>query len=100
MGFFDDVTDKYHECGVENLYMSDKFFRDAYNHTKKLHGVTRKSGRGLPASIMQDELHNRKEQEKYELLSLQMSLLAIVSAHHLLVCLFTILNLFIYFQRK
>ena len=31
---------------------------------KKLHGVTRKSGRGLPASDMQDELHNRKEQEK------------------------------------
>ena len=31
---------------------------------KKLHGVNRKSGRGLPASIMQEELHNRKEQEK------------------------------------
>ena len=30
----------------------------------KLHGVTRKSGRGLPASIMQEELHDRKEQEK------------------------------------
>ena len=30
----------------------------------KLHGVTRKSGRVLPASIMQEELHNRKEQEK------------------------------------
>ena len=31
---------------------------------KKLHGVTRKSWRALPASIMQEELHNRKEQEK------------------------------------
>ena len=29
-----------------------------------MHGVTCKSGRGLPASIMQEELHNRKEQEK------------------------------------
>ena len=29
-----------------------------------MHGVTRKSGRGLPASIVQEELHNRKEQEK------------------------------------
>ena len=66
MALFDDVTDEYHECGVDNLYMSAKFCRDAYNHTKKikLHGVTRNSGRGLPASIMQEELHNRKEQEK------------------------------------
>ena len=31
---------------------------------KKLYGVTRKSGRGLPVSIIQEELHNRKEQEK------------------------------------
>ena len=48
--------------------MSDKFCRDAYNHTKriKLHGVTRKSGIGLPASIMQEELHNRKEKEKVQ----------------------------------
>ena len=48
--------------------MSDKFCRDAYNHTKiiLLHGVTRKSGRGLPASIIQEELHNRKEQEKVQ----------------------------------
>ena len=48
--------------------MSAKFCRDAYNHTKIiiLHVVTRKSGRGLPASIMQEELHNRKEQEKVQ----------------------------------
>ena len=46
--------------------MSAKFCRDAYNHTKiiLLHGVTHKSGRGFPASIMQEELHNIKEQEK------------------------------------
>ena len=31
---------------------------------KKLHGVTRKSGRELPAYIMQEELHNIKDQEK------------------------------------
>ena len=66
MALFDDVTDEYHECGVENLYMYAKFFRDAYNHTKKikLHGVTRNSGRELPASIMLEELNNRTEQEK------------------------------------
>ena len=32
----------------------------------KLHGVTRKSGRGLPASVMQEELHNRKGQENVQ----------------------------------
>ena len=66
MALFDDATDEYHECGFEKLYMYAKFFRDAYNHTNKikLHGVTRKSGIGLPASIMQEELHNRKKQEK------------------------------------
>ena len=32
----------------------------------KLHGVTRKSGIELPVSIMQEELHNRKEQEKVQ----------------------------------
>ena len=35
MALFDDVTDEYHGCGVDKLYMSAKFFRDAYNHTKK-----------------------------------------------------------------
>ena len=60
------MTDKYHEYDVDNLYISAKFCRYAYNHTKKikLHGVTRKSGRGLPAYIMQEELHNIKEQGK------------------------------------
>ena len=65
MALFDDVTDEYHKCGVENLYMSNTFCRYAYNNTKqKLHGVTRKSGRGLTTSIMQEKLHNRKDQEK------------------------------------
>ena len=35
MALFDDVTDEYHECGVDNLYVSAKFCRDTYNHTKK-----------------------------------------------------------------
>ena len=66
MALFDDVTDKYHKCGVDNMYMSAIFFRDAYNHSKKikLHNVTCKSRRSLPASIIQEELHNKKEQEK------------------------------------
>ena len=66
MSLFDTVTNEYHECGVDNLYMSAKFCRDTYNHPKKvkLHGVTRKSGRGLPSSIMQQEVQNKTEQEK------------------------------------
>ena len=58
------------------------------------------------ASLGEDYLHilckrnNIKERnkKKYEVLSLQLSLLEIVSAHHLLLCLFNILNLFISFQ--
>ena len=66
MSLFDKVTDEYHECGVDNLYMSAKFCRDAYNHPKKvrLHGVTRKSGRGLPSSVLQQEVQNKAEQDK------------------------------------
>ena len=66
MDLFDDVTDEYHECGVDNLYMAAKFFIDAYNHTKKikLHGATCKSGRRLPEYITQEELNNRKKQGK------------------------------------
>ena len=57
MAIFDEVTDEYHECGVDNMYMSTNFCRDAYTHPKKikLHGVTRKSGRYLPSTIMKQK---------------------------------------------
>ena len=66
MYLFDGVVDKYHKCGVDNLYMSVKFCRDCFNHLKKirLHGVTRKSGRGLPSFVLQEEITNKTEQEK------------------------------------
>ena len=53
-------------CGVDNLYRSAKFCRYAYTHRKKinLHGVTRKSGRGLPSTIIQQELQNKAKKEK------------------------------------
>ena len=46
--------------------MSAKFCRYAFTRPKKinLHGGTRKSGRGLPSTIMQQELQNKAEQEK------------------------------------
>ena len=63
MFLFDSMEDKYHECGVDNLYMSAKFARDAYMHENKikLHGVTRKSGRGLPSFVLQEEVQNCTE---------------------------------------
>ena len=63
---FDKVTDEYHECSVDNLYMFAKFCRDPYNHPKKVrrHGVTCKSGRGLPSSVLQQKLQNKTEQDK------------------------------------
>ena len=66
MYFFDSCGDEYHICGVNNLYMSDKFFKDTFNYNKKinLHGVTRKSVSGIPESIVQDEVSNKKDQEK------------------------------------
>ena len=66
MSLFDSLTDRYHECGVDNLYMSAKFCRDAFMHPQKvkLHGVARRGGRGLPPSVIQEELPNKKEQEK------------------------------------
>ena len=56
MCLFDHLEDQFHECGVDNLYMSAKFCRDAYTHHKKvkLHGVTRKDGRGLPRYIISE----------------------------------------------
>ena len=58
MWLFDSCEDKYHVCGVDNLYMSGKFFKDYFNHPKKikLHGTTRKGGHGLPDGVIQEEV--------------------------------------------
>ena len=47
---FDSLKDKYHQCGMDNLYNSAKFCRAGYLHDMKVlcHGVTRKGGRGIP----------------------------------------------------
>ena len=57
MSMFDYVKDKNHTCGVDNLYISAKFCKDAYHHPNIiiLYGVARKSGRGLPDRILQEE---------------------------------------------
>lgn len=50
---------------MDNLYLSAKFVKAAYNHERKvlIAGVTRKSGRGLPASVLQEEEKNKNKQE-------------------------------------
>ena len=51
---------------MDNLYMSAKFARDCFTHKKQvlIHGVARKSGRGVPNMVLQDEITDRKEVEK------------------------------------
>lgn len=63
---FDQLKEEHHVCGMDNLFSSVKFFREAYKGKNKVlcHGVTRKSGRGLPNCVIQEEVKNKKEQEK------------------------------------
>ena len=60
LGMFDQLEEQYHNCWFDNLYLSAKFARAAYKHTNKVHisGPTRKSGRGLPKCVVQEEVKN------------------------------------------
>jgi hypothetical protein len=62
----DQLKEKYHVCGMDNLYTSARIFCEAYAGENKVlcHGVARKSGRGLPKSMIQEEVKNKKQQEK------------------------------------
>jgi hypothetical protein len=64
MALFDTLEDKYHHCGMDNLYNSAAFCKAGYTHPNKvlIHGVTRKGGRGIPPSVLQEEVKNRKAQ--------------------------------------
>ena len=57
---FDSLKDKHRHVGMYNLYNSASFGRAAYHHDKKVlcHGVTRKSERGIPNSVLQEEIQN------------------------------------------
>jgi hypothetical protein len=57
------VEHKWHVCGLNNLYNSAKFCQFSNVQNKVLiNSVTRVGGRGLPASILQQPLTNKKEQ--------------------------------------
>jgi Transposase IS4/SAP domain len=66
MSLFDCLEDNYHRCSMDNLYMSAKFARNAFNHPNKvlIAGVTRKGLRGLPNCVMQEEVKTRSDQLK------------------------------------
>lgn len=56
------VKDRWHICGLDNLYNSTKFCRVAYVHSKVLlNGVTRKGMRGLPKCVLQEEKKKRSD---------------------------------------
>ena len=62
---FNQLKSAHHVCGMDNLYNSVKFCRDAFTGKNKVmvHGVAaRKSGRGLPKCIIQDEVTNKNLQ--------------------------------------
>ena len=64
MALFDSLEDDYHHVGMDNLYNSAAFCRAAYNHPQKVlcRGVARKSGRGIPPSVYQEEVKNITQQ--------------------------------------
>ena len=56
------VKDRWHICGLDNLYNSAKFCRVAFVHSKVLlNGVTRKGMRGLPKCVLQEEKKKRSD---------------------------------------
>ncbi|KAL7577120.1 hypothetical protein ACA910_019722 [Epithemia clementina (nom. ined.)] len=60
LGMFDQLEEKHHNCWFDNLYLSAKFCKAAFTHPKtvRISGPTRKSGRGLPKSFIQEEVTN------------------------------------------
>ena len=63
MTLFDTLPDRNHICAMDNLYNSATFFRQAYTHEKRVmvHGVMRKGMRGIPPSVKQEEMKNKKK---------------------------------------
>ena len=51
---------------MDNFYNSAQFSKLAYNHPIKIHihGIKKCNGNGMPTSILQYEIQNRKEQGK------------------------------------
>ena len=54
---FSNLRESYHTCTMDNLFNSVKLARAAYSLPKPVlvHGVLRKSGRGCPPSVLQED---------------------------------------------
>jgi len=63
---FDLLPSKNHVIGLNNLFMSMKLCTGAYKgkNQVQIHGVVRKSGRGVPPCVLQEFQKNQKEADK------------------------------------
>ena len=61
MSIFDSTKDKFHVCGMDNLYNLDLFCKRTFRDEMKVlvHGATRKVIRGIPPAVNQEEVKNR-----------------------------------------
>ena len=57
LAMFDQLEEKNHNCWFDNLYLPAKFARASFMHKNKVRisGPMRKSGRGLPQCVLQEE---------------------------------------------
>ena len=57
LAMFDQLETEHHNCWFDNLYLSARFAKAAITHKNKIQisGPTRKSGRGLPKCVVQEE---------------------------------------------
>ena len=63
---FDHLKSTNHSCFMDNLYMSASFARNVFSCEKKvrIHGVTRREGKGIPSIIKQLEVQDINEVER------------------------------------
>ena len=59
---YDQLPDKFYQCALDNLYMSAKFSNLALKINIYVSRVTRKGGRGIPSSLLQEEFKSRQAQ--------------------------------------
>lgn len=66
MWLFDRTEEEWTRVWMDDLHISAKFTKFACNHPKRvlIAGVARKSGKGIPLSVMQDEVKEKKDQIK------------------------------------
>ena len=59
---FDNLKETSHRCKMDNLFNSVSLARAAYKLPSKVlvHGVIRKSGRGVPPVVLQEELGGKR----------------------------------------